>query len=424
LAAKRTILFLQGPSSIFWRELAAAFEAKGHVALKINFCFADQLYWRRPRSFNYRGRFKNWKDYLIAFAREKNISDIVYYADRFPYHVVAAEVASALGIPTFVIENGYLRPDWITLEREGMSGYSHFPSDPKTMFEIASHMPEPDLTTRFPHTAAQETFNEVFFHLSAYFVRYLFPFYRSDKYYDPMIDYLSGWRRQRKLSRLGGEADTVIADLHRSGRAFHLVALQTQGDYQIRDNSPYRHIGDMIDQIIASFAAHALGGATLVFKIHPHDNGIERWPRRIEQMAAMKGIGDRVVTIDGGDLDRLLTAARGTIVINSTVGLQALRVSCPVKALGLAIYDMPGLTHQGPLDTFWSAPALVDARLAAAFLRALAGAVQVKGSFYNPAGRQRAIDEIVDRIEAGQVNEPGAFEAVPPRLAGARPCTN
>ncbi len=81
---------------------------------------------------------------------------------------------------------------------------------------------------------------------------------------------------------------------------------------------------------------------------------------------------------------------------------------------------MAGLTHQGPLATFWNAPEPVDRNLASAFVRALAASIQVKGSFYNRAGRKAAIDEIVTRIEADRVNEPDAFENPPPRLKRAR----
>lgn len=420
MGGKRTVLFLQGPTSVFWRELAAAFEARGHKTLKINFCLADQVYWRRPRSRNYRGRFGNWKSYLAAFVKAERVTDIVYYADRFPYHRVAAEVAREAGIGALVIENGYLRPDWITLEREGMSAYSHFPADPATIRRVAGAVPEPDLAVRHEHGFLQETFNEVSFHLLAYFSRALFPFYRADKYYNPVVDYLSGLRRQLRLPRLAREADAAVAALLRSSAPFFLVALQTQGDYQIRDNSPYRRIEEMIDDVVSSFAAHAPREARLLFKVHPHDNGLIVWPRRIAQAAAGRSVADRVAGIDGGDLDALLKAARGVVTINSTVGLRAIRASCPVKALGPAIYAVPGLTHQGALATFWSAPAPVDRELAAAFVRALAGAIQVKGSFYDRTGRKAAIAEIVARIEGDRVNRPDAFESPPPRLKHAQ----
>ena len=77
---------------------------------------------------------------------------------------------------------------------------------------------------------------------------------------------------------------------------------------------------------------------------------------------------------------------------------------------------MPGLTHQGPLASFWSSPEPVDANLAADLMKVLADTIQVKGSFYNKAGRALAAQEIVRRVAAGEVNEPGAFVPAPPRL--------
>jgi capsular polysaccharide export protein len=419
LSPRRTILFLQGPSSVFWRELAGAFAEKGHSVHKINLCFADQVYWRRPGAYNYRGRFKHWKQYLASFLQAHKVTDVIYYADRFPYHVVAAEIARDFGILSFVLENGYLRPDWITLEREGMSAYSHFPSDPSKISAIAKKLTDPDLTVRYEHSPAVESFNETFFHLNAY-CAYVFPFYQSDKYYNPVVDLLSGFARQRRLKRLSREADKIVATLARSRSSFYLVALQTQGDYQVRDNSPYRHITEMVEAVISSFAREAPQECLLVFKIHPHDNGIENWSKIVAKIAAKKGIAERAVTIDGGNLSQLLVSARGVVVINSTVGLQAIRALCPVKVLGIAIYDIPGLTHQGSLETFWNEPERVDPQMALSFIRALAGATQVKGSFYHPEGRKAAIDEIVGRIEKGWVNQPDAFEPVAPRFKNAK----
>jgi capsular polysaccharide export protein len=276
------------------------------------------------------------------------------------------------------------------------------------------------LSPRYKHSAFVESFNEALFRFISFFAPQWFPFYRSDKYYNPLREYWSGIRREFRLGKLGRQADGVVAELISSKIPFYLVALQTQGDYQLRDNSAYPDIGLMIREVVSSFAADAPADNRLVFKLHPHDNGIEKWERVVARIAGEKGVADRVTTIDGGDLDRLLASARGAIMINSTVGLFAIRASCPVKVLGIAIYDIAGLTHQGPLRTFWTEPEPVDRGLASDFVRALAGTTQVKGSFYEPAGRKAAIDEIVSRIENGRVNEPGAYEQRPPRLERAR----
>ena len=60
----------------------------------------------------------------------------------------------------------------------------------------------------------------------------------------------------------------------------------------------------------------------------------------------------------------------------------------------------------------------VDPELVEAFVRVIAVAIQVKGSFYHPEGRKQAIRTILARVISRSVNEPGAFVDPPPRLAG------
>jgi capsular polysaccharide export protein len=91
--------------------------------------------------------------------------------------------------------------------------------------------------------------------------------------------------------------------------------------------------------------------------------------------------------------------SEGVVLVNSTVGLHALRLGIPVCALGEAIYNVPGLIHDGGLDLFWTDPKQVDIALFEALERALT-TIQVKGSFFDIKGRQRAIAEIATRLEA------------------------
>jgi capsular polysaccharide export protein len=88
--------------------------------------------------------------------------------------------------------------------------------------------------------------------------------------------------------------------------------------------------------------------------------------------------------------------------------------------LGVAVFDIPGLSFQGPLDEFWNAPTAPDAALRDAFARVLIAATQVKGNFYHPEGRAVAVREAANRLIDQRVNEPGAFVDPPPRLERAR----
>ncbi|MEL7140183.1 MAG: hypothetical protein AAFP67_14090, partial [Pseudomonadota bacterium] len=122
--ARRSVLFLQGPASTLWSEIADRFEAQGHRVHRVNLSFGDWLYWRRRGALNYRGSLGEWERWLEALLRREGVSDILYFADRLPYHRVAARVAAQLGVRAWAVENGYLRPDWLTLEPIAMGRFS------------------------------------------------------------------------------------------------------------------------------------------------------------------------------------------------------------------------------------------------------------------------------------------------------------
>jgi capsular polysaccharide export protein len=409
------VLFLQGPPSVFWREMADAFEAQGIGTKRVNFSFGDQVYWRKRGAINYRGTLKKWPRYLAELVAREGITDILYYADRLPYHRLAARVARRLGVRCHAVEFGYLRPDWMTLERDGMGRFSHFPSDPSQIRRIADKVGQPDLVTRYPHTFNQEATNEVIYNLVSYFGRPMFPFYRSDKYYDPLFDYLS-WLPRMFRPRHDLPDNFFEDKLTRN----YLVALQLQSDYQIRANSPYRHLSQMLEQVMQSFSRHAPENARLIVKQHPLDNDLENWRKVVTALAQRYRIADRVTFIEKGNLAAILKNCHGSVVVNSTTGLHSLRADVPTIALGAAVFDIPGLTHQGGLDNFWRHPERIDHGLLAAFIKALAGTIQVKGNFYHPEGRKIGIATIIERITNGLVNEPDAYVAQPPRLAWKR----
>ncbi len=350
----------------------------------------------------------------------EGVSDIVYFADRLPYHQVAIDVAEQLGIRTTTFEFGYLRPDWITLERRGMSAQSHFPCDPDNIRAIAARVPIPDLSERYAYGFLAEAFNEVLCNLTTYFLWPLYPRYEADRYYNPIIDYLGYIPRLIAGPVRARRARALTAKLVAEGTPYFLVPLQMQSDYQLRLNSPYRHQRDMIGEVVHSFARDADPDSHLVFKVHPLDNGLESWSRIVMQAACEAGVQWRVHTVDGGHLGKMVGHARGVVSINSTVGLLALRLGIPLKVLGVAVFNVYGLCHHGPLATFWRDPASPDLTLVDALVRALAGTIQIKGNFFTRAGRRAAIPLIAQRLLEARVNEPGAFVDPPPRLAQAR----
>jgi len=116
----------------------------------------------------------------------------------------------------------------------------------------------------------------------------------------------------------------------------------------------------------------------------------------------------------------MLAHARGMVTVNSTAGIEAIMADCPTKTLTPAIYDIVGLTDDQELDGFWTTPKRPDKALLEAFIRALTGTVQVRGTIYSNDGLTAAVANMADRILTNTLNEPGAFIDPPPRLDRAR----
>jgi capsular polysaccharide export protein len=90
------------------------------------------------------------------------------------------------------------------------------------------------------------------------------------------------------------------------------------------------------------------------------------------------------------------------VCVNSTAGLAAIEFGRPTVVLGRAIYDMPGMTHQGGLDSFWTAPEVPRAELYQAFRRVVLGTTQVNGAFATTRGRGLAVPAVTERLLAAQ----------------------
>jgi len=393
----RRVLLLQGHPSAFWPRLGDALQAAGAHVFKVNFCLADHIFWGRRPAQSYRGRLEDWPDWLTNFVQTNGITDILYYADRFPYHAAARDVADQRGIKPWALEFGYLRPDWITFEEGGLGAASLFDRSIEGLTKTALGREEPDMTQRFPHDFSTEAFNEVTFGVLSVLGRPLYPRYVSDRFFWPLLDYLSWLPKLATAARAEQAAQALQSRLAKDKSRYFLLPMQIEADYQIRYNSPYVALEDFLNEVFQSFAQSADPEDRLVIKLHPLDSGLENWPRRLRRIIRRWDLSDRVDIARGGDLEAFIRHSRGVVLVNSTVGLHALRQAVPVHNRGFAIYDVAGLTHQGSLDAFWKAPGPVDQNLLQLFLRALTS-IQIKGSFFNADGVAAACDGIIQKL--------------------------
>ncbi|KQS81023.1 capsular biosynthesis protein [Rhizobium sp. Leaf384] len=413
--SQRVFLFLEGPSSPLFMKIADRLEAMGHACLRVNLNIGDQIFWRRRGGHAFRGRPENWPRWIEDFLARHRVTDLVLLGEERPYHQFATAAAKRLSIEIYVVEMGYLRPDWLTLERDGMSTNSHFPEDPHHILKVGGGLPEPDWKRRYSQTFLAEAAYDLLYNLPNAFLWFLYPHYRRHALYHPLVEY-GGWvRKLLRETRRGREAAATIALLEQGQGPLFIFPLQLQTDFQLRAHSPYHDQQQAIREVLTSFSRAASPDARLVVKVHPLDNGLVPWAKSIVQEAKRLGIGSRVVFLDGGNLNALIRLAAGIVTINSTVGLHALQQRKPVKVLGVAMFDVERLTDHQSLDTFWQAPRPPDPDVCDAFFRLVAAAIQVRGNFYSKAGTDAGAEAIATRLDARTVNEPDAFIDPPPR---------
>lgn len=405
---RRSFLFLQGPLSPLYARLADRLENAGHSVARINLCFGDQLHWRRGGAIAFRGRIAEWEPFVAARMAATGTTDLILHGDRRIYHRLAARAARRRGARIIVTELGYLRPDWMTIERDATGAASQMPRDPDAIRELARTLPVPDLAPRYAARFWKVAAPDVAYNLANVLLAPRYPHYRRHTIYHPIPEYLSWIGRLASARRRDKAAEVLLADVRaRSVRTF-VLALQLEGDFQIRDRSPFRGQAEAIALVAASFARAAPAGAELVIKTHPLDNGRERFGAAVADAARRHGLEGRLRYADGGRLDAFLAAAKGLVTINSSAGIEALRLGIPVKTLAPAIYGVRGLVHGGTLEDFWSAPQPPDQGLVADYVKVLVATVQVRGTIYDDAGLEAAVSGMARRILEDRLNVPMA----------------
>ncbi len=389
---KRSFLFLQGPCTPFFARLADRLRAEGHAVHRIHFCAGDVAYWGlRPAVF-FRAPIERLRDFLDETYRRHGITDQILFGDRRPVHRPAVEHGEFCGVRTHVFEEGYFRPCWVTLEREGVNGHSLLPRDPDWFRQACKQVGGTEGTVPFRSPFRIRAAHDVAYHLAGVLNPLLFPRYRTHAPVTAPVEYLGYLKRFSLLRLVRPREHARVRSLMASGKPYFLLPLQLNSDAQIRDHSRFKHMGEVIGYVLESFARHAPGDACLAIKNHPLDMGLMDYRRIVRDCERRFGLTGRTVYLEDGDLTALVRNARGVVTVNSTVGIVALEQGTPTLSLSDPIYNLPGLTFQGVLEDFWQTPVPPDAEFFDCFRRVVMQATQVNGGFYCKKGIALAVE--------------------------------
>ncbi|MDU8943442.1 capsule biosynthesis protein [Ovoidimarina sediminis] len=395
----RRFLFLQGPHGPFFAELAGTLARAGARVGRVLFNRGDRMFWPgRLGGTLYRGGAEDWPGWLHARIARDGVSDLVIYGDTRPVHRAAVEAARQAGVTVHVFEEGYLRPWWVSYEREGSNGASRL--NALSVAEMAEALAAPHEGAEAP-----EGWGALYRHM-AYGALYHGAMLSGGPRLPSHREVPVGREARLHLLRLMAlpahalEHRVKLRGIRRRAAPFHLVLLQLDHDANFRHYGPFPDSRVFVDTVLKGFAEGAPAHHRLVFKAHPLEDG--RVPMRplIAERAAAYGVAGRVDYVPGGRLGALLDACRTAVTVNSTGAQQALLRGRPVKAFGQAVYARQEFVSGQPLQAFFADPMPPDTAAYHVFRQFLLETSQIPGSFYAATGRRQILRRAADMMLA------------------------
>jgi len=371
------VLLLQGPLGPFNKHLTNALKAQGVAVYSIQFNGGDAFFSSPYGAVQYTGTLKNWPNFFTKFVRSNRIKTVLAYGDCRAYHREAKRICLLEDdVRYFAFEEGYLRPNYITLEEGGVNGYSPIK---RSLVEPYAPVHSPREEVEMGGNMLRRACYAMSYDAIATLSKIWFRHYQHHRPLTPIRTGLA-WVRAYLRKQLYKFTQPDAATLVRRA-PFFLVPLQVHNDAQIEFHSEFDGMEAFIEHVMSSFAASGCD-AHLVFKHHPMDRGFTHYGALIKRLARGYNIESKVQYIHDQHLPTLLKHCKGVVTINSTTALQAFYHRAPVKALGDAFFDMEGLTYQGKLDTFWLEPSGLDDDFSDQFKAYLLEHGQINGSFY------------------------------------------
>ena len=372
---KSPVLLLIGPLGYFFSRLSNYLIKNGVEVYKVQFPLVEFGH-KKNRTIKYSGSVEDFENFLRGIIESKGIKQIFMYGDYIKQHKIAINLAKIYKIEPWVFELGYIRPNYVTLEKYGVNNRSPMVNVNLEDFQLNNEgmFTEGSLNTgpRFWKYWKIPTF-----------ILHSFKDYDiidgPHKLQPSVIDLLFqvrglGRKYKYKLTEL-------ITKYKLKKISYFLIPLQVATDTQITNDSDYNSVEEFISEIIESFSKNGYGEDSIVFKHHPKDRGYNNYGKIIRNQSVKCGISSKVHYIHDSSLAKLITRSKGLVMINSTVGIQGMFHNRPVKALGRCFYNRYGLTDQKPLDEFWKNPEGPKRKLFIQFYNYVMRFSQINGNY-------------------------------------------
>ena len=375
------ILLLQGPLGPFFQTLSQVLSDAGHEVYKIHFNGGDECWRCVGHSERFTGKPDTWNTFFRRFIKRHGIDSLICYGDCRYYHQKAIRICKLKKIRVWAMEEGYLRPDFVTLEQGGVNAFSPLYAKRDSLAEMTWPAPY-EAPLKVGKTFARRAWYASRYHINKNLLRWRYPHFVNHRPWS-LYQEARGWVAGGLVKWKHKWSDhSLLKALPRHKGHIFFVPLQVTEDFQIREHSDLSGVEEMVAQVMNSFAEHARREDVLLFKHHPMDRGYVSYQSQINRLVTLLGLEGRVFYGYELPLPTLYPLLKGVITINSTVGLSALLHHVPTFCMGRALYDLPGLTTRGSLEGFWHKQDPVCKKTFERMRQSLLHLTQLNASFY------------------------------------------
>ncbi len=401
--ANRRFLVLQGPHGPFFAQLARHMRETGAQLWRVGFNQGDRFFWPdRSTYLPYLGTPDQWPDWVTQVFDDKDITDIVLYGDTRPIHAQAIAIAKSRGIMVHVFEEGYLRPHWVTYERDGSNGNSRLMDT--QLQEMQDALAQRDL--ELPAAPARwgdlrhHVYYGFLYHAAVMLANWRYRNFRPHRSLSVRQEFRLYLARLFFMPAHALQRMIATQRIKYGGFPYHLVLLQLEHDASFQMHGPFDTGAEFLEECVKGFAEGAETHHHLVFKAHPLEDGRMSQRTILTKLAKEYGVKKRVHYVRGGKLAELLDHTRSVVTVNSTAAQQALWRGLPLKAFGKAVFSKPEFVSDQPLDQFFAAPKRPDSKAYRDYRHYLLESSQITGGFYASRARRRLLRQVVDMMLA------------------------
>jgi capsular polysaccharide export protein len=292
---------------------------------KVNFNPGDDYFYKNE-AIQYKESLLQWPSRLRELLVNREIEAVFLFGDCRAIHKAAKPLCDSLYIDLWCFEEGYLRPNFFTLEKNGVnynSQLAHISPASLPQLEIKTSL------INYPKRFFQMCLAGFQYWLANVMYPNRYPYYTHHR--DLNLTKAFYWTRSflRYLKYKVTERPIRKLIKGSSSASYFVVPLQVHDDSQMTEHSDYQSVEEFIEEVLTSFAEHVKETSsldTVIIKHHPMDRGHVNYGSFISSLSISLEISSQVVYVHDLALPEIFPCCKGCIS-NSTSNISTSKCS-------------------------------------------------------------------------------------------------